>query len=343
MAANYWDSTQRTHWTFTKDQLDDMRSQQQQENQELYNKYPLPEPRLMNIYIQQREADRLQQPLATAQIYVRRFYTKVEMRRTNPYLVMTTAVYVACKVEECPIHIRLVLAEAARQWPELGINDISKIGECEFHLISTMSARMIVHHPYRTLNDLAPGLSMSTEETALSQNIINDHYNTDMPLMYPPHIIAVTAMFLAVVLRPTQSNLQAHAAATSSPAIKSALDSPNKIARLTDWMAASQIDIPAVMAATQEFLSLYEIAEFAQLGQLRQGRPDGLAWVELPDEHYAALDISQRHRSARLGSLREAGPQRLVWMDLSKECYAALDMVPGDESTSDHDTTDSSY
>jgi len=59
MAANYWDSTQRTHWTFTKDQLDDMRSQQQQENQELYNKYPLPEPRLMNIYIQQREADRL--------------------------------------------------------------------------------------------------------------------------------------------------------------------------------------------------------------------------------------------------------------------------------------------
>lgn len=58
-----------------------------------------------------------QQPLATAQIYVRRFYTKVEIRRTNPYLVMTTAVYLACKMEECPMHIRLVLAEAARQWP----------------------------------------------------------------------------------------------------------------------------------------------------------------------------------------------------------------------------------
>lgn len=58
-----------------------------------------------------------QQPLATAQIYVRRFYTKVEIRRTNPYLLMTTAVYLACKVEECPMHIRLVLAEAARQWP----------------------------------------------------------------------------------------------------------------------------------------------------------------------------------------------------------------------------------
>lgn len=56
MAANYWDSTQRTYWTFTKDQLDDIRSQQQKDNQELHNKYPLPEPRLMNIYIQQRES-----------------------------------------------------------------------------------------------------------------------------------------------------------------------------------------------------------------------------------------------------------------------------------------------
>lgn len=58
-----------------------------------------------------------QQALATAQMYVRRFYTHVEMRRTNPYLVMTTAIYLACKMEECPVHIRLILTEASRQWP----------------------------------------------------------------------------------------------------------------------------------------------------------------------------------------------------------------------------------
>lgn len=56
MAANYWDSTQRTYWTFTKDQLEDIRNQQQKDNQELHTKYPLPEPRLMNIYIQQRQS-----------------------------------------------------------------------------------------------------------------------------------------------------------------------------------------------------------------------------------------------------------------------------------------------
>lgn len=57
-----------------------------------------------------------QQALATAQVYVRRFYTKVEIRRTNPALVLATALYLACKMEECPQHIRMVLAEARHCW-----------------------------------------------------------------------------------------------------------------------------------------------------------------------------------------------------------------------------------
>ena len=58
-----------------------------------------------------------QQAQATAQIYVRRFYTKVEIRRTNPYLVLAVALYLAAKMEECPQHIRLVVNEARNAWP----------------------------------------------------------------------------------------------------------------------------------------------------------------------------------------------------------------------------------
>ena len=58
-----------------------------------------------------------QQALATAQIYIRRFYLKVEIRRTNPYLVMATALYLACKMEECPQHIRVIVSEARNMWP----------------------------------------------------------------------------------------------------------------------------------------------------------------------------------------------------------------------------------
>ena len=60
-----------------------------------------------------------QQALATAQVYVRRFYAKVEIRRTNPALVLATALYLACKMEECPQHIRMVLAEARHCWGKL--------------------------------------------------------------------------------------------------------------------------------------------------------------------------------------------------------------------------------
>lgn len=60
-----------------------------------------------------------QQALATAQVYVRRFYSKVEIRGTNPYLVLSTALYLACKMEECPQHIRVFVSEARQIWPGL--------------------------------------------------------------------------------------------------------------------------------------------------------------------------------------------------------------------------------
>ena len=57
-----------------------------------------------------------QQAIATAQVYMQRFYIKVPLRKTNPYIVMATALYLACKMEECPQHIRIVLGEARAIW-----------------------------------------------------------------------------------------------------------------------------------------------------------------------------------------------------------------------------------
>lgn len=54
--------------------------------------------------------------MATAQVYIKRFYIKVEIRKTNPFLVITTALYLACKMEECPQHIRLMNQEARSLW-----------------------------------------------------------------------------------------------------------------------------------------------------------------------------------------------------------------------------------
>lgn len=55
MSANYWESTQRRHWLFTKDELASMRQKLEDENAELVRMFPLPQPRHMAIYFNQRE------------------------------------------------------------------------------------------------------------------------------------------------------------------------------------------------------------------------------------------------------------------------------------------------
>ena len=224
-----------------------------------------------------------QQVMATAQVFVRRFYTKVEIRRTNPYLVLATAVYLASKMDECPQHIRHVVSEARSFWPDLMTTDTAKLGECEFSLIAEMNSQMIVHHPYRSLLELAPGLGLAHEETALAWYVVNDHYLTDLPLLYPPHVIAVVAITLTLVLKPTQNSLQP-ASSTAAPAASAAPrdvaaisggntsstaaptpngtePQPSKTQKLMAWLSENDVDIEAVVDCTQEIISLYDVWE----------------------------------------------------------------------------------
>ncbi|KAK3670195.1 RNA polymerase II holoenzyme cyclin-like subunit [Recurvomyces mirabilis] len=286
MASNYWDSTQAKHWTFTKPELTEIRRNLTASNPGLATKHPLPDPRHINIYLQthlQKLARRLnlrQQSVATAQIYLKRFYLRIEIRKTNPYLIMATALYLACKMEESPQHIRLVLGEAARLWPELHANETGKIGECEFAMISTLQSRLIVHHPYRILTEFGGLFGLSSEEMVLAGSVVNDCFVTDLPLLYPPHVMAIAAIFLAVVLRPAgqPAGLQAHSssgpsspagvAALSAGAAQSAMagiaglkQAGPKLGKLVDWLAESRVEMESVVDAVQEFVSLYQCWE----------------------------------------------------------------------------------
>lgn len=164
---------------------------------------------------------------------------------------------------------------------EFMASDVAKLGECEFSLISEMNSHLIVHHPYRTISELQTTLSLSADEFALAWSIINDHYLTDLPILTPPHVIAVTAIFLAVVLKPSQANL--HNASISATAISGAVQAamaardqssnltkpdfgtpappPPKVQKLVSWLAEGEISIEAVIECTQEIISLYEVWE----------------------------------------------------------------------------------
>ncbi|CAG8903716.1 unnamed protein product [Penicillium egyptiacum] len=282
MAANYWASTQRRHWLFSREKLADIREGLREKDKVAHSQFPLPDQRLLNIYFNQqliklgKRMSTRQQAIATAQVYLKRFYTKNEIRQTSPYLVLTTAFYLACKMEECPQHIRFVVGEARGLWPEFITPDVAKLGECEFALISELSSQLIVHHPYRTLSELQAELSLTSDEIALAWSVINDHYLTDLPLLHPPHVIAIMAIIVAVVFKPAhpstypgtgQSALAGSMRDGGGMQMLAALSDktgsspPPKIQKLVGWLAESEVDIKAVIECTQELVSLYEVWE----------------------------------------------------------------------------------
>jgi cyclin C len=140
-----------------------------------------------------------------------------------------------------------------------------------------MSSQMIVHHPYRSLTTLQGTFSLTQEESALAWSIINDHYMTDLPLLFAPHIIAIMAILLALVLRPNITGIQsasnsggniasaAHAALTSVSQPKAGNEklggARTKVQKLASWLAESNIDIEAIVDCTQEIISFYEVQE----------------------------------------------------------------------------------
>ncbi|KAA8895076.1 cyclin-like protein [Sphaerosporella brunnea] len=307
MAANYWSSSQRLHWQMSREKLAEIRHNLDAQDEKAVQAYPLPSYRQLSIFFNSRTACpsqliRLgrrmqvrQQALATAQLYVRRFYTKVPIRDTNPFLVMATCLYLALKMEECPQHIRIVVSEARSCFSDIMPAYPEKLAECEFYVISELNSYLIVHHPYRTLQELTPILNLTSEDNSTSWQVINDSCVTDLPLIYPPHIIALTAIFLSVVLKssPSQTSLHTTAAAAAAAAAAVATNpvanvpaipantggdfngggastnlsgngqgqQQNRVGRLIEWYAESKVDMEAIIDCTQEIISLYEVWE----------------------------------------------------------------------------------
>ena len=128
-----------------------------------------------------------------------------------------------------------------------------------------MNSQLILHHPYRSLSELQSSFQLTQEENALAWPIINDHYLTDLPLLHAPHVIAITAMFLAVVLKPvgggTVNASGMNAALQTLGNARGGQGMAARVQKLVDWLAESNVDVEAVVECTQELISLYEVWE----------------------------------------------------------------------------------
>ena len=124
--------------------------------------------------------------------------------------------------------------------------DTTKLAECEFYVIEEMSAYMIIHHPYRTLQHVAELVGLAHQDVVVAWTIINDTYASDLPLLYPPHIIALAAMYMAFF---TPSQARTHIKPTSNASHT----------KLVEWYAQSGVDMDAIAEVTQEIIGLYQV------------------------------------------------------------------------------------
>lgn len=191
-----------------------------------------------------------QRALGTAEVYLTRFFLRTSFYEINAYVIVATCVYVACKTEECPQHIRTITNEARDLWPDYVSTDPTKIAECEFYLIEELDSYLIVYHPYRSLMQLIENmgktnnqLAFMKDETQYAWSIINDSYATDMMLLYPPHIIATAALYITIVRSRTMR-------AAAEP-------SADRFRLFQEYLGHCGIDLEKVVEAMQELISLY--------------------------------------------------------------------------------------
>ncbi|CCE62497.1 hypothetical protein TPHA_0C03450 [Tetrapisispora phaffii CBS 4417] len=211
--------------------------------------------------------------LATAQIYLSRFLIKVSIREINLYLLVTTCVYLACKVEECPQYIRTLVSEARSLWPEFIPPDPTKITEFEFYLIEELESYLIVHHSYTSmeqiiniLNDKKYNLVISSEDIQNCWSLINDSYISDVHLLYPPHVIAMACLFITICIRGKVSKSSLNGTQSSTNSLKINNDNYNNSLNIdrrshsifNRFMAESHVDLDEVMDTIQELITLYD-------------------------------------------------------------------------------------
>lgn len=239
MTANYWESSQNQKWTLTLEELEENRKEDLKyitEREYWHLTYYC-----CNVAFQVGKNMQLRQKIiATALMYFKRFYSKNSYRGSEPLLVLTTCIYVATKIEEYPLHIKNVVDETKNVVGDSRLFkfDCANVAEFEFYLMEEMNFYLIVHHSYRTLLKLMFDLKLPISSIQEAWWIANDVCRTDIPLIYPPHIIAITIIFLVSVL---------------------VADANKYKEKIKDWFIGLNVNMTEIIEISQEIINFYEL------------------------------------------------------------------------------------
>lgn len=212
MAGNFWQSSHKQQWILDKqDLVRERQTDLQYLTEEEYTKVFIFFANLIQVLGEQHKLR--QQVIATATVYLKRFYARNSLRCIDPFLLAPTCIFLASKVEEFGVISANRLAQSCISviknkfnyaYPQEFPYSSKHILECEFYLLENLDCCLIVFQPYRPLLLLIQDIGQEDQLLTLTWRIINDSLRTDVSLLYPPHqvrnISQITSCMLLLLI-----------------------------------------------------------------------------------------------------------------------------------------------
>jgi transcription initiation factor TFIIIB Brf1 subunit/transcription initiation factor TFIIB len=128
---------------------------------------------------------------ATATVYFYRVFEKQSGRNLNT--VASACLFLASKVEECPINIKEISGLSSNL-------EISDILDMELFVLQDLEFSLIVFHPYPLLNRYLTDMGHA-DCLSMAWNVMNDLYKNSIILQYSPHSLALGVIFFVLVFK----------------------------------------------------------------------------------------------------------------------------------------------
>jgi len=145
--------------------------------------------------------------IATAVIFFHRFYARYRFREYDRYMIGTTCLFLAGKVEETPkklkdvIEVTYTIRYKGKEPPKVDSPEFNQLKEQilthELIVLRTIAFDLTVEHPYKYLLSYVKGIQGNRSLAQVAWNFVNDSLRTTLCLQHKPQLIASAAIFLA--------------------------------------------------------------------------------------------------------------------------------------------------
>jgi len=168
---------------------------------------------------------------------------------------------------------------------------MADIIDCEFYLLQQIGFYLTVYHPYKPLLTYIEDIKLK-EYQQTAWNIVNDSYFSDVCFQYPPHMIALAAIYFTCILKAPSSQQQQSSANNNSLMPPSISNGNTQLLKLPADVNKSKQQSQQQLQQASEPLDVKVRKWFDQLNVKMQ--PIGLIAQQLVDMYQSMKNFDQQ-------------------------------------------------